>query len=933
MAGVPDWKLIQLDEYETSQRHPEGLKASEKLLRKYPGNAYLLPPIIHEAVLAKIYGTLARALNDADPTSLASVNDLNKLWQSAIDSQPQRKASLYNSWIAAARFTDRWEDIQYAVQQAQRAFRNQEDMYRYYYFYGLVAGSFVSTLLQATNPLKSRTIAALTMKRIQKSIENTLASSSGSAAERPIKSSTELQLVYQLYRTHGQAEPIYDLVRNPVLGRHSSLGQGEFDLAKQTLETLKQKEKWGELKAYIESILFQSAAPSEMQTQTSMGVAPEADLEKEAAQDVALWDHYVESVTQLGAFDHLPPEMMGDSKGEAAATRGRALARCKLLSKLLDLLESSSDSEVKGGGPLDFESIFKHLGLGDAPSQVSGPEKDLRRQMSEACAAALRTTSQTWFEDMKPFLEGMSGGERTRVKDAVGELGQFVDSATAEVISLKLDYLWCGSEEALIGIVKKGLQLASAEAHRRNRSDEVFLLLAVGLIRLHVWVERQPHRSQTMLLLALRLLQFVQEVIPASSQGVAILVRLAHYLGFWTPLLVHWDKLRVKNVLVDPLGYLVVERVSITQPQTLLLSYGSQDPPKFEDPADLLYWLLEEFAKNEKQVDDAIKEALQRGSWDAVFDLSYSLKKLRQSITLRTALLERRRIFRLRDEGYDCLSITEDKSKWLPNVDISDSRDTNVLLNYEPSGERPFYQHISNGPLPGVYWIKFYTMIDEVDCILTEQKTRTLTYLSGTKYSTFVIDDEAKCRAEFTDAEFASVRAWQAIQAIVAHLDQDAKEAQTLKSLLKGLAQSLDHYEPASDTCIFSVNDKPLLPDARRLQAFYIDLDLFDGCSKVVSFVSKKTKNEKQYGELVQGIRQKVQKLHSRNMAMVKGWAEKLEGYDLGKQLREDELGLLVGEALGNTKLEAKSKQYVRDAVHALSTWEDFGEKVTKKLA
>ena len=75
------------------------------------------PPITDEIVLRRLYTILAASLPESDATSIVTGNDLTKLWQSAIESQPGSKAKLLDVWIESALSLDRWEDIQQAVQQ------------------------------------------------------------------------------------------------------------------------------------------------------------------------------------------------------------------------------------------------------------------------------------------------------------------------------------------------------------------------------------------------------------------------------------------------------------------------------------------------------------------------------------------------------------------------------------------------------------------------------------------------------------------------------------------------------------------------------------------------------------------------------------------------------------------------------------------------
>lgn len=167
------------------------------------------------------------------------------------------------------------------------------------------------------------------------------------------------------------------LVRHPVLGLHSDLGKSDWDLVFQVFNTLRRKGMWKELKDYAEETLF----PSNTSQAQDLPPPKSLSLEEASIQDMNLWRMYTESVINLGQFDSLPKEMIVEDEKDAAATRGSAIARCEFArARNLD------DHTLKG------------------------------------CSAALRTTSQTWFSDMKPFLEKASLEDRARLKAEVQEM-------------------------------------------------------------------------------------------------------------------------------------------------------------------------------------------------------------------------------------------------------------------------------------------------------------------------------------------------------------------------------------------------------------------------------------------------------------------------------------------------------------------------------
>ena len=514
------------------------------------------------------------------------------------------------------------------------------------------------------------------------------------------------------------------------------------------------------------------------------------------------------------------------------------------------------------------------------------------------------------------------------------------------MLSLKLDYLWCRSEIDLVEIIKNGLQLLKGEAVDEDGSEEVFLLPIVGLIRLHTYIQTQSTRSQTSLLLAMCLLEFVSLRFPKSYQGAVTSVRLSRYLGFKSPSLADWVNLGIKNILVDALSHLVVERISITQPEELARQpRNGRFPPK-KDPVEFLALIVKDYGRSGVQLRRSLLDAFREDNWDIIYELQQSYDRIKRSITLRTTILERRRILRLRDDRYDDVGLHEFRQAGFWEADIVDSRDTIGLLNYEPSGGKVFHDYLSIGPPPKAYHLSFLQMIDQADCILSDQKPRALSALSHGRYCEFRAEDRQRYQEEFTDTEYATIPVWDAIHVLLVDLDRSGKDSTALETSLTSVKQNLDDYKLRSVDMAVSIDDKSLLPDASRLQALYIDLELFKICAKVVFYVKKKTKNEKVSRKLVEDIRERAETLHARNVAFVQAWIKELDELDLGKQIREDELGSLIAslpiwkssdgqskEYHLNGSVEEKGKEFREDAIHALKSWLAFGNKVTKALA
>ena len=170
---------------------------------------------------------------------------------------------------------------------------------------------------------------------------------------------------------------MYKIIRDPVLGLHSALGKNDWNLVVQVLNALRRKQIWKELRWYVDEILL----PSGTSKAQDLPPLEALTLDETAVEDIDIWRMYTESIAGLGESDSLPQSMVAEDEDDIAAIRGKAIARCEF-----SRVQSFDDDTLK------------------------------------ACTAALHATSQTWFSDMKPFLEKASISDRGRLKDAVQEM-------------------------------------------------------------------------------------------------------------------------------------------------------------------------------------------------------------------------------------------------------------------------------------------------------------------------------------------------------------------------------------------------------------------------------------------------------------------------------------------------------------------------------
>ncbi|KAI9701382.1 MAG: hypothetical protein M1820_006473 [Bogoriella megaspora] len=919
MATRVSGKYDYLGDWESSGRYNDGLKTCERLLKKAPNDVPLqlwkakfnlllqheevciqickdlcrhTPAIVDQDHIQVIYDIINRAQIRGDKSETSAGSDVVTLWERAIETQAKSRLEArigwYKFWIQTAASYNHWEDVRKAAQQGQRATTSpKHDALHYFYFCFQASGHIVAGMLKQTNELLSKTIATVTLKSLEKAA---IAGEVSQNDEYVIRNFAELRLLCQVLIKQNRPQQLYDLMLHSGHRISSELGANDWDLVYNLLDLLEKSAMWKLVKDYTERLLPPIADHEKSSTdgtgdasQDNQGTGSLSEAERDAVaySDASVWMSHAKAVVALNDDQNSRSVLLRDISVDKILSRSQALHECFITKHQVFLLGRQN-------GTVDESSTIHTLGS----------------KLLNFSLEALRWESpHTWFDDVKEYLEMVSHHERQRAKKMIHEQFPILNPIEREVLCLKIDYTTCDNEQELIKFLKSCLELIGSNQSNDNLYDEIYLLAIAGLVRLAHFTQSE-YRSQTCFLLGLCLAFCCREKLPKSRQGTILISRLLRKLGATSLAACHWQYVGIKNVLIDSLGHLLVERVGINQSQEVHPRFGKKITEGFPpDLINLLSWWIEMGNKNRVKLDKGLRKLLENGQWDQLEGFQDLRLSQQRSITLRTMLVERRRIQRFSAKTYDHLGQDLLLGTGWASTSIEDLRDIKALVNYEPTNAEPFHNSLNTGPRVNRFWIVYNLMIDQADCIMTEQKNKTLCDINTNPFEEMSSEPSSADLSGLTQTELDHRAAWIAIYKVAATIDGGKTKPTDFVPLFKQLIESVNGIpHPEFDRVLTGSSDPVLLPTSHYIQIFYLRIELFQGVSRLLAFVGKKVKGSiKDSGnDLVDSVRKAMRRMHEADQKKAKDWLKRLAEHDIGKQIREEEeLGAMVERVMG----------------------------------
>ena len=190
-----------------------------------------------------------------------------------------------------------------------------------------------------------------------------------------------------------------------------------------------------------------------------------------------------------------------------------------------------------------------------------------------------------------------------------------------------------------------------------SQTYEIYLLLAVALLECAALAQENERKLRVVQIACL--LESAHEYMPENRQLSLLLVRIYCNLGLGSLFMYHFHKLKIKDILNEPLAHHLFTRISITHPLSLSSSRLGTVEESARDPYLLGCHAIEKSVSATKNVNRLIAN-IQNNPLTSRLPEYIALKRdLSSSQTRQIVLLEHRRLVRLTAKTSNTLHLSE----------------------------------------------------------------------------------------------------------------------------------------------------------------------------------------------------------------------------------------------------------------------------------
>ena len=343
---------------------------------------------------------------------------------------------------------------------------------------------------------------------------------------------------------------------------------------------------------------------------------------------------------------------------------------------------------------------------------------DLEESLLQDCKDFWKQFSRipSCFKDLRRAVERMSEEERSEFLSFIEEDMTASKSSTEESESATEDWMRAGicvlkftylvrvsltTAQASTETLESLIERASQISQNLPKDPDPIMLIAYCLMKMHNQCtqasELTGQNSRLLLQAAILVRAAVDRDTEKENRPLALLATRLHLsLGLGRVAFQLWRHVKVKEMLVDTLTPYLLSRIAITQPFDVKHHQGFSAEKELKHVIDTVDRMI-------RVQEGLIFRDIKRFHWDSAFDLISMNDKLTSSLTRHTAVLERRRIARLKGEPAGDLPDVNYSSKdtepatkimlthTLDTQAISDTIDRTVFPAYEHSDiHRPY---------------------------------------------------------------------------------------------------------------------------------------------------------------------------------------------------------------------------------------------------
>jgi N-terminal acetyltransferase B complex non-catalytic subunit len=337
---------------------------------------------------------------------------------------------------------------------------------------------------------------------------------------------------------------------------------------------------------------------------------------------------------------------------------------------------------------------------------------DLEESLLQDCKDFWKQFSRipSCFKDLRRAVERMNEEERTEFLSYIEEdmtaskpsTEENSESATEDwmrsgICVLKFTYLirvslTTGqvSTETLDSLIER----ASKISHDLPKDPDPIMLIAYCLMKMHDQCTQASELSGQNSRLLLQATMLVRAAVDRDTEKenrpLALLATRLHLsLGLGRVAFQLWRHVKVKEMLVDTLTPYLLSRIAVTQPFDVKHHQGFSADKELKHVIDTVDRMI-------RVQEGLIFRDIKRFHWDSAFDLISMNDKLTSSLTRHTAVLERRRIARLKGESAGELPDVSYRSKDTEpatTIMLTHTPDTQVISDTIDRTVFPAYEH------------------------------------------------------------------------------------------------------------------------------------------------------------------------------------------------------------------------------------------------
>ncbi|KAF2666048.1 hypothetical protein BT63DRAFT_48014 [Microthyrium microscopicum] len=935
------------------QKHPDqGLKASEKRLKKEPSNTQFLLAQAEflwrlrrfDEALKSIWSLKFAPTDPLDPELLSEIQylvaqcqkatltfnhtlnpALSALWKQAQDNAHSQDLRI----VRKALFRAAWRDEYWDLAQQLFARLQKENPNQVQYHFAWIACSQMQATMMPKDDKMAQNLKLLAFRSLKAIVDNTIAKKD---TQRKLSDSHHLRLIDTIYSAQNEYSDLLGVYINTTLDAIPTIGANNIEFIRAKVEVLQKLDRQKELFDFaygsLKALLQAKASGSPKRKAEDMEKGQDNRITALSwADDWHIWQAMIDSQKKeptspeaAEEISSLIQDFLSANSTDRNATRAylmwiTAHNRQNLLAVLIETFTTQCSRRACFGDLRQFLKDLSH------PEE----EKFLNHIDEEA------KSHTPWSES------GQSDVDLSKAKDWV----------MINVNALKFEYLLCISKAPLP--TKDSLEAFVSDALRmykislgidRECGDEACLLVVMALVKLHHFsrdheldendpTNRSPGGTpakkvspQCYLVQAISLLQLLHSNSPHNYSASLLSIAISQMLNLTSMACAAISPLNVKEVQHDTTGHLFWSRISISHPFdcSKSLSHRSQKGADYSTPAVGLANAAQWFENASDRTMTFMSDILDIVPFDKFAEFNAFRHNIENSFSRALYILELHRLNRLTGASTANTVLPPDFDKM-----IQDNRDFATIPSYEYPSTQTFDSFVLSTPKPSRYWLARQTTNTLLIHLLTTKPPHEpyLLPLLDTSVS-YLESNISDISYQLTPAELAIAPAWDALLPLVAWLILGPSDTRASKNIAKDItafAGLLSALEKAPE--------HDVLPSSEAVHAFYLRYDILLAARTFVDAATLATKGKspiaksvpiaalKSVTSAVDAASRVLREAGSSWRDSVKREGKKVVQELVGAGATGEEIGELFSE-VGGWSVDGVVKDIVESAVDAL---------------